>query len=176
MPGAARAFEFYDEWTLPSAVTRYELEEVKRTSIDRAVCRMVLTPAGETAVQAVYRVRSVRPWLAINCPPGPQPDSDPVRINGQLVTLRKGEHDALVVPLLTPAPRSRSCWRSAIRSRRTNLALPAFTEDTAVQKVYLCAFVPPTRGCPLHRRFMGRGFPVADGQAGPLGARQRGIP
>ena len=66
--GAARAFEFYDEWTLPVTITRYELEEVKRTSIDRAVCRMVLTPAGEIAVQAVYRIRSVRPRLAVKLP------------------------------------------------------------------------------------------------------------
>ena len=71
--GAARAFEFHDEWTLPVTITRYELEEVKRTSIDRAVCRMVLTPAGEIAVQAVYRVRSVRPRLTVQLPAGVQP-------------------------------------------------------------------------------------------------------
>ena len=100
VPGAARAFEFHDEWSLPVTVTRYELEEVKRTSIDRAVCRMVITPAGETAVQALYRVRTVRPRLAVQLPAKATPDSDPVRINGQPVTLQKGKNDALVVPLV----------------------------------------------------------------------------
>ena len=144
--GAARAFEFYDEWTLPVKVTRYELEEVKRTSIDRAVCRMVLTPAGETAVQAVYRIRSVRPWLAVQLPTDAAPDSDPVRINGQLVTLRKGEGDALVVPLLSANADEPFVLeiRYTVKSGRT-LLLPTFSEDTAVQKVYLCAFVPPTQ-------------------------------
>jgi len=144
--GAARAFEFHDEWTLPVTVTRYELEEVKRTSIDRAVCRMVLTPAGETAVQAVYRIRSVRPWLAVQLPTDALPDSDPVRINGQLVTLRKGDGDALVVPLLSANAEEPFVLeiRYTVKSGQT-LLLPTFSEDTAVQKVYLCAFVPPTQ-------------------------------
>ncbi len=144
--GAARAFEFYDEWTLPVTVNRYELEEVKRTSIDRAVCRMVLTPAGETAVQAVYRIRSVRPWLAVQLPTDAAPDSDPVRINGQLVTLRKGEGDSLVVPLLSANADEPFVLeiRYTVKSGQT-LLLPTFSEDTAVQKVYLCAFVPPTQ-------------------------------
>ena len=40
-----------------ATVTRYQLEEIKRTSIDRAVVRMVVTPAGEASVQALYRVQ-----------------------------------------------------------------------------------------------------------------------
>jgi hypothetical protein len=48
MPGAAgadaaRAFEFTDAWNLTVTATRYELEEVKRASIERAVVRMVVT-------------------------------------------------------------------------------------------------------------------------------------
>ena len=39
---------------------RYQLEDIKRTSIDRAVSQMVITPAGETAVQAApYRIKTV---------------------------------------------------------------------------------------------------------------------
>jgi hypothetical protein len=143
--GAARAFEFYDDWSLPITIARYELDEVKRTSIDRAVCRMVLTPAGETAVQAIYRVRSVRPWLAVKFPPDAVPDSDPVRINGQVVTLRKGDGDARVVPLLTTNAEEPFVLeiRYTVKSQPT-LSLPVM-DDTAVQKVYLCAFVPPTQ-------------------------------
>jgi hypothetical protein len=144
--GAARAFEFYDDWSLPVTITRYELDEVKRTSIDRTVCRMVLTPAGETAVQAVYRVRTVRPWLAVQFPDGAIPDSDPVRINGQPVTLQKGEGEARVVPLLSTNADEPFVLeiRYTVKSQPT-LLLPSFGDDTAIQKVYLCAFVPPTR-------------------------------
>ena len=41
--GAAAAFEFQGDWALAAAVTRYQLEEIKRTSIDRAVVRMVVS-------------------------------------------------------------------------------------------------------------------------------------
>ena len=43
VPNAARAFEFHDDWSIDLEATRYELEEVKRTSIDRALVRMVVT-------------------------------------------------------------------------------------------------------------------------------------
>ena len=143
VPGAARAFEFHDEWSLPVTVTRYELEEVKRTSIDRAVCRMVITPAGEISVQALYRVRSVRPRLSVQLPAKATPDSDPVRINGQPIMLQKGQNDALVVPLVNI--NAEEPFVLEIRylvPAGEPLTLPAFVEDAAVQKVYLCAFVP----------------------------------
>jgi hypothetical protein len=144
--GAARAFEFYDQWTLPVTITRYELEEVKRTSIDRAVCRMVLTPAGEIAVQAVYRVRSVRPRLTVELPATASPDLDPFRINGQPVTLQKGQGKELIVPLLTTSAEEPFVLeiRYTLTGGKT-LSLPAFPDETATQKVYLCAFVPPSQ-------------------------------
>jgi hypothetical protein len=48
MPGpavtdAARAWEFQGDWTLALEATRYKLQDVKRTSIDRAFVRMVVT-------------------------------------------------------------------------------------------------------------------------------------
>ena len=67
---AARAFEFHDDWTLAIAATRYQLEEVKRTSIERAVVRMVVTPAKIISVQALYRMRSVQQRLAVRLPEG----------------------------------------------------------------------------------------------------------
>jgi hypothetical protein len=144
--GASRAFEFYDEWSLPVTITRYELEEIKRTSVDRAVCRMVLTPAGETAVQAIYRVRSVRPRLAVQLPADSTPDLDPFRINGQPVTLQKGDGNTLVVPLVTTSADQPFVLeiRYVVKGAKT-FSLPAFVDDTATQKVYLCAFVPPTQ-------------------------------
>jgi hypothetical protein len=142
--GAARAFEFHDEWSLPVAVTRFELEDVKRTSIDRAVCRMVITPAGEIAVQALYRIRSVLPRLSVQLPAGYKPDSDPVRINGQPVTLQKGKNDALVVSLVNAnADEPFVLEIRYVLDKGQPLTPPAFVDDSvAVQKVDLCAFVP----------------------------------
>ena len=57
---AARAFEFHDDWSLSLQATRYQLEEVKRTSIERAFVRMVVTRGDKVAVQALYRLRSAR--------------------------------------------------------------------------------------------------------------------
>ena len=65
--------------------------------------------------------------------------------------------------------------RYTVHQGGQTLLLPAFPDDTAVQKVYLCAFVPPDPGCRGHGRIVGRGFPVAVGKPGPLGAGQHGI-
>ena len=68
---AAAAFEFHQEdWTLPVAVTRYKLQDVKWTSIDRALVRQVVTQAGGIAVQGLYQVRSARQRLPISLPEG----------------------------------------------------------------------------------------------------------
>jgi len=144
--GAARAFEFHDEWSLPVTVTRYELEEVKRTSIDRAVCRMVLTPAGEAAAQALYRIRSSRQDLSLQLPAKATPDSDPVRINGERVPLQTGQNGAIVVQ----RPNANADEPFVLEVRYVipagqPLALPALSDDAAVQEVYLCAFVPSAK-------------------------------
>ncbi len=78
-----RAFEFQDNWSLAISSTRYALEEVKRTSIERALIRMVLTRSNQTTVVAMYRIRSARQRLAIDLPPNAEFDSQPLRINGQ---------------------------------------------------------------------------------------------
>ena len=141
--GAARAFEFLDEWTLPLTITRYELAQVKPTSIDRAVCRMVVTPAGEIAVQAVYRIRSVKKQLNVQLPAETKPEFDPFCINGRPIDLQKGQGDALVVPLGTT--KADEPFILEIRYTLTGgnaFSLPTFLDDAAVQKVYLCVFVP----------------------------------
>ena len=146
VPGGARAFEFHVDWTLPITITRYELEEVKRTSIDRAVARMVITPAGEIAVQSLYRIRSARQRLKVSLPADAAFDTEPLRINGQPAALERGEKGDFFVPLATPSadePLLLELRYTVPGGRR--LELPAFPEEPAVQKVYLCAFVPQTQ-------------------------------
>jgi hypothetical protein len=107
---------------------------------------MVLTPAGEIAVQAIYRVRSVRPRLAVQLPEDAVTDSNPVHINGLPRDFQKGDGQARVIPLVNTNADEPFVLeiRYTVPGRQT-LPLPAFPEDTAVQKVYLCAFVPPTQ-------------------------------
>ena len=104
VPGGAAGLRVPgDAWTLPVTVTRYELEEVKRTSIDRAVVRMVLTPAGEIAVQALYRIRSARQRLAIE-PARRRPSSTPIRSasTASRSRWRRAEEDAVLRAALRP--------------------------------------------------------------------------
>ena len=142
--GAAAAFEFQGDWTLAAAVTRYQLEEIKRTSIDRAVVRMVVTPAGVISVQAVYRVQSARQRLTMRLPDDPQFDVDPLRLNGRSVALERGQKGEYFVPLLNANPDEPFLLeiRYTVSGDGSRLDLPAFVEDAAVQQVYLCVYLP----------------------------------
>jgi hypothetical protein len=155
VPGGVRAFQFQgDAWSLPFRVTRYELKEVKRTSIGRAVVRMVLTPAERvTAVEALYRIRSARQQLVIELPEGADFDADPLRLNGRPVTLGQGEEARrFFVPLLgTTADEPFLLELRYTVSGGGSLALPVFREGESIEEgpavgqVYLCVFVPQTQ-------------------------------
>jgi hypothetical protein len=101
VPGAAAAYEFHDDWSLTIAATRYELEEVQQTSIERAVLRMVVTRADKITIQALYRMRSALQRLAVRIPTGGQFDVEP-RINGRRVPLEieQGRQDEYLIPLV----------------------------------------------------------------------------
>jgi hypothetical protein len=152
MPGArvadaARAFEFYGDWDLTMTIARYELIEVKRTSIERAVVRMEVTRSGVISVQALYRIRSARQRLPLLLPAAVDFDTDPLRINGRSVSLERGDQDEYFVPLAgrnADEPFLMEVRYTAPGSYR-RLDLPEFPSDPAVQKVYLCAYVPQER-------------------------------
>ncbi len=142
--GAARAFEFHDVWTLTVTVTRYQLEEVKRTSIERAVVQMVATRSDQISVQALYHMRSARQRLAIRLPGGVEFDREPLRINGQGVSLERGEKDNYFVPLVGQNPDEPFLLelRYTVSGKGLRMDLPSFPSEPAVQKVYLCAYLP----------------------------------
>lgn len=142
--GAARAFEFHDDWRLPITATRYRLEEVKRTSIERALVRMVVTPAEQMSVQALYHLRSVGQRLEIKLPPGARFDTQPLRIDGKPVGLEQGQADQFFIPLTNT-----SAEATVLMELRYNLAqrggrfqLPQFPHEPAVQKTFLCVYLP----------------------------------
>ena len=144
--GAARAFEFHDDWELTVTARRYELEEVKRTAIELAVLRMVVTRADEVAVQALYRIRSARQQLELKLPGEVNFDTDPVRIDGRRVPLQT-QDDKFFVPLATSNPDKSFLLelRYTVPGDGSRFEPPEFPLDPAVQKVYLAAYLPTER-------------------------------
>jgi hypothetical protein len=155
MPGAkvsqaALGYEFHDAWKLALQATRFELQTVKTTSIERALVRMVVTRSNSIGVQALYRLRSARQRLEIVLPMDVSPDgisfdTQPLRINGRSVSLERGADDrTFFVPLVGMSANE----PLLVELRYTQpggpgtLALPAFPEEPAVQKVYLGAYLP----------------------------------
>jgi hypothetical protein len=147
--GAAAALEFHGPWSLSLVATRYDLKEVKQTSIDRAVLRMVVTRAKKVTVQALYRLHSAQQRLAVKLPAGAEFDADP-RINAKPVTLEIGEAKQYYVPLVDPNPDQSFLLelRYTAPSFTGPLEMPDFPSEPAVQsapavqKVYLCVYLP----------------------------------
>jgi hypothetical protein len=144
---AARAFEFHGDWDLRVAITRYRLEEVKRTSIERAVLQMVATRSNQTSVRALYRLRSAGQRLALRLPASVEFDNAPVRLNGRPVALERGEAGSFFVPLVgitadTPLLLE---LRYSVPGGGMRFEPPVFPSEPAVQKVYLCAYMPEER-------------------------------
>ena len=128
--------------------TRDQMEEIKRTSIDRAVVRMVVTPAGEISVQALSGTRGARQRLTLQLPPEAAFDTAPLRLDGRPVALERGDkEDEYYVPLLdsnADAPFLLEL-RYTVHGDGSNLVLPFFRDEAAVQKVYLCVYLPATQ-------------------------------
>jgi hypothetical protein len=148
MPGAdvsdaARVFEFHDDWKLTVVATRYQLEDVKRTSIERALVRMVVTRSEQVAVQALYQVRSARQRLEVKLPKGVKFDTKPASINGKVVSLQT-EGETYFVPLVgLDADKSFLLELSyTFPGNAAELPIPIFPQKPAVQKVYVCVYLP----------------------------------
>ncbi|MBC8872162.1 MAG: hypothetical protein H8E44_22245 [Planctomycetes bacterium] len=143
---AARAFEFHDDWELAITATRYELIEVKRTSIERAVVRMEVTRSGEISVQALYRMRSALQRLDIVLPKDVDFDTSPLSINGRSFSLERGDQgkNEFYIPLASQNSEDPFLieLRYTMKGDHRRLDLPEFPSKPAVQKVYLCAYIP----------------------------------
>jgi hypothetical protein len=147
--GAARAFEFHDAWTLAAKATRYQLEEIKGTSIERALLRMVVTRGNQLSVQALYRMRSAEQRLAVQLPAQIEFDTEPLRINGRRVALERGAQDVFQVPLVGQNPDAPFVLeiRYTVPSEGKRLDFPVFPSNPAVQQVELSAYLPSEQVC-----------------------------
>jgi hypothetical protein len=144
--GVARALEFQGAWSLSVSATRYKLQELKRTSVERAFVRAVMTRGGQVAMQVLYRLRSARQRLAIQLPDAVEFDREPLRINGTAVGLEQGDKNTFYIPLT--GRDAESAWVIDLRYNLTDAAIiapPVFSEDPAVQKVYMCIYLPEER-------------------------------
>ncbi len=144
VPDAAMAFEFYDAWSLTLTATRYQLEEVKRTSIERALVRVVVTRSNQLGFQALYRLRSARQRLAIVLDAKAEFDAQPARVNGQPVALERDDQGQLFVPLVGQDPNTPFTLelRYSLAGDQRRISIPEFPEDPAIQKVYTAVFLP----------------------------------
>jgi hypothetical protein len=149
VPDAARAFEFHDEWSLTLLATRYELETVKKTSVELGLVRMVATRSGQVTVQALYRVRSAKQRIQVQLPPSVDLktafDTQPLKINGQAANLENDTQGNLFIPLVGHTPDTPVVVELLYHYNGGpgNLQVPTFLDDeTAVQQVYLAAYLP----------------------------------
>ncbi len=155
MPGAtaadaAFAAEFHDDWGLDLRMRRFELEAVKRASIERAVIRAVVTRSGQTAVQAVYRVLSGGQRLLVKLPRevadgAATLDTNPLRVNGRAVPLERGsDRQSFYIPLAgTPHDQPVTVeLRYAVDGSAANIDIPSFPEDPAQQRTFLAVYLP----------------------------------
>jgi len=147
--GAARAFEFHEDWALTVVATMYQLEDIKHTAIERALVRMVVTPGDLISVQALYRAQSARQRLLVRLPADPDKvnfDADPLRINGRPVSLERGdpERSTFYVPLVGQQAGEPFLLelRYTVSGAGLTLDCPIFPEEPAVQKVYLSVWLP----------------------------------
>ncbi|MHB8970990.1 MAG: hypothetical protein ACYC3X_11245 [Pirellulaceae bacterium] len=141
---AAMAFEFVGDWSLSVQATRYELETSKLTSIERGVVRIVALSQGELWIQAIYRMRSARQRLTIGLPETAEFDSQPLRIDGHAVNPERESTGVIFAPLADQDIDKPFVLelRYSIVGTSAQLDLPFFPDDPAVQKVYLCAYLP----------------------------------
>ncbi len=147
---AARAFEFHDDWELTVTATRYEPQEVKPTSVERAVVRAVVTRSDKVSVQALYRLRSAVQRLAIQIPAGADFDIDPLRINGSVRSLETGEDNEKFIPMSDYGPDTSVLveLRYTIDGDHRNLSFPVFPDqppiqsEPAMQIVVMCVYLP----------------------------------
>ncbi len=148
VPGAARALEFHNDWQLTVAATRYQLEELKRTSIERSVVRAVVARSNEIGVQALYRMRSARQRLEVKLPESVGFDAQPLRINGRPVPLEQGAEGTYFLPLVDVEADTefvlelRYAMPDPVAGSGARIVLPAFPHEPASQKTHLCVYLP----------------------------------
>lgn len=145
---AVAALEYVGAWKLDLDVSRYELYDLKRSSISRSLIQAVWLRNDTLSVRALYRLKSVNQRLVIVMPPGFSPetgfDSNPVRVDGQPISLERGAGGELILPLGN-RDRDRELLvelRYTMPIQNAEISVPTFQADCAVQKTELVVYLP----------------------------------
>lgn len=145
---AVAALEYVGPWDLDVDVSRYELYDLKRSSISRSLIQAVWLRSDSLSVRALYRLKSVNQRLVIVMPPGFDPqtgfDSSPVRVDGEPVSLERGAGGELILPLGN-RDRDRELLlelRYTMPVTNSEIPVPTFPNDCAVQKTELVVYLP----------------------------------
>lgn len=145
---AVAALEYVGPWKLDLDISRYELYDLKRSSISRSLIQAVWLRNDSLSVRAMYRLKSVNQRLVILMPPGFNPetgfDSSPVRVDGQTISLERGSGGELILPLGN-RDRDREMLveiRYTMPIQNSEIAVPTFQADCAVQKTELVVYLP----------------------------------
>ncbi|MDR2345880.1 MAG: DUF3060 domain-containing protein [Planctomycetaceae bacterium] len=102
---AIAAFEFYDNWQLELIATRYKLEDVKRTSIERGIIRtnLFMSKKGTgISAQALFKIRSVQQRLEMTLDEAAKISE--IRINNRRVPLESDSTAKYMIPLTSITP------------------------------------------------------------------------
>jgi hypothetical protein len=146
-PDAVRAFEYQGDWALKMAATRFALEQVKQTSIERAVVRAIVTRSNRVSMHASYRMRNASQRLGIKLPEGVEFDSQPLLIDGKSVSLERGDANQLFIPTAGYDPTQSHLveLKYMVPGDHNRIDLPIFTDAPAAQTVFLAVFMPKER-------------------------------
>ena len=141
--GAVQAYEYHNDWEFQLTATRYDLEDIKQTSVAKSVLRMVVMRSGKTSVQALYRVRCNDQRLELRMPGDSEFDADP-KIDGRSVTMEVGQKRTYFIPLVRTREDESFLLelRYTLSDQTLPIAWPVFPTQPAIQKVYLCLYLP----------------------------------
>jgi len=145
---ASQAYEFHQDWSLQTKITRYDLQEIKPTAIERSVYRIRLDQNNNISVQAVLLVRSVNQRIGLAFPSGADMTSEPLKINGVETSLEyEGEADKdkqYYIPLRNASSDLPVLLEVNYRIKKSGGKIPvlAFDEETAVHDCYLFLQIP----------------------------------
>ncbi|MFO0943684.1 MAG: hypothetical protein U0930_23355, partial [Pirellulales bacterium] len=136
---AAQAFEYQGEWRLSLEATRFALQAISTTNIERAYIQATLTRSDQIAIQAAFRMKNSRQRVALKLPVEAEFNSQPLRINGEVVSLERGVDGVYFIPMSSSDPSIATLVEISylFNGKPNSIPLPVFPDEPSIQKVYL---------------------------------------
>lgn len=141
---ASSAFEFQGDWRLNLDATRFALQSISTTSIERAYIQATLTRSQQIAVSASYRMKNARQRVSLQLPVDAEFNSQPLRINGVAASLEKGADGVYFIPMSNLDATKGSLVEVSylVNGKPNSIPLPTFPDEPSIQKVYLEVVMP----------------------------------